>query len=74
MAINMRRTLILVLYDKVVSLSLMSMTATNSGKLISLISSDLVSVESGLAYYPIILAAPFVNIVAYIFMSQIVGW
>lgn len=69
----MRRTLITTLYDKVVSLSMKSMTETNSGKLISLISSDLLSVESGLGYSPIILVAPIVNIIAYIFLAQIVG-
>jgi len=72
-AISMRRMLVTNLYDKVVILSLKSMTQTNSGKLISLISSDLVTVESGLAYFGVMLCAPFVNVVAYVLLANVVG-
>ena len=61
------------LYDKVVNLSMKSMTETNSGKLISLISADLFSVERGLSFFPILLAGPFINLVAYVFLAQHVG-
>lgn len=50
-----------------------SMTETNSGKLISLISADLFGVEKGLSFFPILLAAPFINLVAYVFLAQSVG-
>ena len=61
------------LYDKVVKLSMKSMTETNSGKLVSLISADLFGVERGLSFFPILLAAPFLNILAYCLLAQTVG-
>jgi hypothetical protein len=67
-AIKIRRTLVAALYDKVVNLSMKSMTETNSGKLISLISADLFGVERGLSFFPIVLASPFINILAYYFL------
>jgi len=41
MAINIRKVLVSSIYDKVGKLSIKSLTETNSGKLISLVSSDL---------------------------------
>ena len=61
------------LYDKVVNLSMKSMTETISGKLISLISADLFSVERGLSFFPILLAGPIINLIAYIFLAKQVG-
>lgn len=61
------------LYDKVIKLSMKSMTETNSGKLISLISADLFTVERGLSFFPILLAAPFINLVAYYFLAITIG-
>jgi ABC-type multidrug transport system fused ATPase/permease subunit len=68
-ALRLRRILVATLFDKVVRLSTQSISQTNSGKLISLISSDLLSVENGLSYFPIILVAPFVNLLAYYFLA-----
>jgi hypothetical protein len=65
----MRRTLVAALYDKCVKLSMKSMTETNSGKLISLISADLLTVERGLSFFPILLAAPFINLFAYYLLA-----
>jgi len=62
------------LYDKVVKLSVKSITETNSGKLISLISADLFAIERGLGLCPIIIAAPFINMVAYGFLWSIIGF
>ena len=62
------------LYDKVVKLSMKSMTETNSGKLISLISADLFSAERGLAAFPIIFAGPFINILAYYLLAREIGY
>jgi len=62
------------LYDKVVKLSVKSITETNSGKLISLISADLFAIERGLSFCPIIIAAPFINMVAYGFLWSIIGF
>lgn len=50
-----------------------SMTETNSGKLISLISADLFTVERGLSFFPLLIAAPFVNLLAYYFLSVTIG-
>jgi ABC-type multidrug transport system fused ATPase/permease subunit len=44
-AINMRKTIILALYDKLAKLSLKSLADTNSGKLITLISQDIFVIE-----------------------------
>ena len=65
-SIRMRRTLVAVLFDKVCNLSMKSLIATNSGKLISVISADLFAAERSLAFTPLIMAFPFVNGFAYI--------
>jgi hypothetical protein len=61
------------LFDKVVKLSMKSMTETNSGKLVSLISSDLFTIERGLSIFPILFAAPFINAFACYFLAKSVG-
>ena len=61
------------LFSKVVKLSMKSITVTNSGKLISLISADLFLIEKGLAVFPIMFAAPFINIVAGFLLTDIIG-
>ena len=73
-AIKIRRILIGALYDKVINLSVKGMTETNSGKLISLISADLFQVERGLSFATVVVAAPIVNIVAYVVLSFTIGW
>jgi ABC-type multidrug transport system fused ATPase/permease subunit len=72
-SLKIRRTLVAALFDKVVKLSMKSMTETNSGKLISLISSDLFTIERGLAIFPILFAAPFINGFACFFLARAVG-
>lgn len=64
-SIRMRRTLVAVIFDKVCHLSMKSLIATNSGKLISVISADLFAAERSLAFTPLILAFPVVNAFAY---------
>ena len=71
---KIRRTLVCNLFDKSAKLSMKSMTETNSGKLISLISADLFTVERGLSIFPVLLAAPFINMVACAFLAEAVGW
>jgi ATP-binding cassette subfamily C (CFTR/MRP) protein 4 len=51
-----------------------SMTETNSGKLVSLISADLFSIERGLSFAPLLFAAPFVNMWACYWLAVTVGW
>ena len=72
--IRMRRTLVAVIFDKVVNLSMKSLIATNSGKLISVISSDLFAAERGLQFAPILLAAPLVNAFAYAMIGLSSSW
>lgn len=50
-----------------------SMTETNSGKLISLINGDLLQVEWGIAFIPLVLAAPIINFTAYTFIALKLG-
>lgn len=45
MAIRMRKAIISAMYDKVTHLSVKSLTETNSGKLITIISGDIFNVE-----------------------------
>jgi multidrug transporter EmrE-like cation transporter len=68
----MRRTLCAALFDKVVQFSMKSMTETNSGKLISLISADLFIVERGLSVFPLNFAAPFISLfTCYLLYSKV---
>ena len=50
------------------------MTMTDSGKLISIISADLFLVERGLSFLPTVIAAPFINIIAYSFLGITIGY
>ena len=70
----MRRTLVAVLFDKVCNLSMKSLIATNSGKLISVISADLFAAERSLAFSPLIMAFPIVNGFAYIIIGFQSSW
>ena len=71
--LKLRRTLVSALFDKVTKLSVKSMASTNSGKLISLISADLFLIEKGLSVFPILFAAPFINLTGGYLLSQIIG-
>jgi hypothetical protein len=62
------------MYEKVGKLSMKSLIETNSGKLITLISADMFQVERGLVISPVVFAAPFVNLLCYIFIGISVGW
>lgn len=63
MAVKVRKTFISSMYDKVGSLSMRSLTETNSGKLITMISSDINMIERGLTFAPLIASAPIVALV-----------
>lgn len=64
MAVKVRKTFISAIYDKVAALSMRSLTETNSGKLITMISSDINIIERGLTFGPLIVAAPFVALLS----------
>lgn len=63
MTVKMRKVFVSAMYDKVGVLSIKSLTETNSGKLITLISSDIFVLERAIAFTPYLLAAPILAIV-----------
>ena len=73
LSLRIRRVLCAALYDKEVKLSMKSMTETHSGKLISLISADLFTIEKGLSIFPLLFAAPFINLFACYLLAVSVG-
>ena len=73
-SIRMRRTLVAVIFDKVCHLSMKSLMATNSGKLISVISADLFAAERSLAFSPLIMAFPIVNLFTYTLIGITTEW
>ena len=72
--IKLRRALLTVLYDKIGRLSIKSLTQTSSGKLISLISSDLFQIERVLGLATNLIAVPFINAFAMYLIVRDVGW
>ena len=74
MALEIRKMLISAIYDKVNKLSMRSLTETNSGRLITLVSSDIFTLERSLAMAPFGLAAPFINLACYGLIWHIAGW
>ena len=74
MALEIRKMLISAIYDKVNKLSMRSLTETNSGKLITLVSSDIFTLERSLAMAPFGLASPFINLACYGLIWHIAGW
>jgi ABC-type multidrug transport system fused ATPase/permease subunit len=74
MAIKVRKILISAMFDKVGLLSTKSLTETNSGKLVTLISSDIFGVERALSHSPIVFAAPIISLTAFILIGSNSGW
>ena len=71
---NARKTLMSAMYDKVSKLSLKSVTETNSGKLIGLVSSDWFAIEKAISTSTNAFSAPVVNVVCYTFIGFTAGW
>ena len=74
MSLDIRKILVTAMYDKLGKLSMKSVTSTNSGKLITLVSADIFTIERGLAFAPIALTSPFVNIGVVIFIGVKTHW
>lgn len=74
MAVKMRKALVSAMYDKVSVLSMKSLTETNSGKLITLISADIFQVERAITMMPIILACPPILILTLFYIGWGSGW
>lgn len=74
MALEARKLLVSAIFDKVGRLSMRSLTETNSGKLITLVSADIFTIERPLAMAPFGLASPFINFCCYGLIWYIAGW
>ena len=74
LTISMRKSLISALFDKVSTLSMKSLAETNSGKLITIINSDIQQIERPLQLLPMLFSAPFVNLIAYVIIGLECGW
>lgn len=74
MSLEARKLLIAAIFDKVGKLSMRSLTETNSGKLISLVSSDIFTLERPLSMAPFGVASPFINLACYGLIWLIAGW
>lgn len=74
MALEARKLLVSAIFDKVGRLSMRSLTETNSGKLVTLVSADIFTIERPLAVAPFGLASPFINMGCYGLIWYIAGW
>lgn len=70
----MRKTLVASMYTKISKLSMKSLTQTNSGKLITIISGEIQAVERPLGIVAMLLASPVVNLIAYAVLWITSGW
>jgi ABC-type multidrug transport system fused ATPase/permease subunit len=62
------------MYIKVSKLSVKSVTETNSGKLITIVSGDIQSVERMMKFVPQVFSGPIINLVAYIVIWFLNDW
>ena len=74
MGIKMRKILVSSLYDKLGSLSTESVISTNSGKLITLVSADIFSIERGISISPFFISAPITNIAVMVLVGVTSSW
>ena len=51
-----------------------SLTETNSGKLITIVSGDIQAIERPLSMVALIMAVPLINLMAYIIIGLTSGW
>lgn len=73
-AVRMRKTLIASMYTKISKLSMKSLTQTNSGKLITIVSGDIQAIERPLGIAAILIASPIINLIAYSVLWWTSGW
>ena len=74
MSICIRKVLVAAIYDKVAKLTIKALAQTNSGKLITLISSDIFMVERGLAFAPFAFCSPIISGAGYVTIGITAGW
>jgi len=73
-ALNIRKIISISMMEKVSRLSMKSLTETNSGKLVTIVSGEFQAIERGLSMAPMLIAAPFINIVAYGVLGYTTSW
>jgi ABC-type multidrug transport system fused ATPase/permease subunit len=71
MGIRGRKVLVTAMFNKVAKLSMKSLTRTNSGKLVTLISSDILNLERSMTMTPMLFSAIALNITCYIVIGYI---
>ena len=72
--IKIRKILLQMMFNKIGKMSLPLLINTNSGKLITIISSDIFTVHEGLIFAPYALATPFINVIFYFILWYMLGW
>lgn len=73
-SLKIRRTLVMAMYKKVSKISMKSLAQTESGKLITLVSSDIFSIEKGLALLPFAMGTPIINFTIYYIIWRTYSW
>lgn len=73
MSINIRKSLTGALYNKIEKLTIKSLTETDSGKVISIISGDLQALTRPMCFISVIIVAPLINITAYLVLWRTSG-
>ena len=71
LGIRGRKVLVTAMFNKVAKLSMKSLTRTNSGKLVTLISSDILNLERSMTMTPMLFSAIALNITCYIVIGYI---
>jgi ABC-type multidrug transport system fused ATPase/permease subunit len=69
MALRSRKVTVNAMYNKVGKLSLKSLARTNSGKLITLISGDLMTIEKPITMTPALVSGIILNMAVYVFIG-----
>jgi len=73
-AVEIRKVTVSAMYDKIGKLSVKSLTETNSGKLISLVSSDLFQIERPISIMFMVFVIPLLNIVVAVIIGYTEGF
>mmetsp|Transcript_40800 Transcript_40800/g.29424 ORF Transcript_40800/g.29424 Transcript_40800/m.29424 type:complete len:117 (+) Transcript_40800:637-987(+) len=73
-AVRMRKVIVSSIYDKIGSLSIKSLAETNSGKLISLVSSDLFQIERPFSIIFMLIPIPLLNLTVSAIIGFTMGW
>lgn len=66
MGIRGRKVMVTAMFNKVAKLSMQSLARTNSGKLVTLISADLLNLERSMTMTPVFFSAIALNVTCYI--------